>query len=67
MPDETVLSLEKIRRKKRVIGIIAVSLLLAFTVLAFSGAISLIVWVLADLVVAGIANILFRRVERVTL
>ena len=67
MPDETDLSLEKIRRKKRVIGIIAISLLLGFTVLAFSGAISLIVWVLADLVVAGIANVLFRRVERVNL
>ena len=67
MPDETDLSLEKIRRKKRVIGIIAISLLLGFTVLAFLGAISLIVWVLADLVVAGIANVLFRRVERVNL
>ena len=67
MPDETDLSLKKIRRKKRVIGIIAISLLLGFTVLAFLGTISLIVWVLADLSVAGIANVLFRRVERVNL
>lgn len=67
MPAATDLSLEKIRRRKRIIGIIAISLLLGFTVLAFLGVISLIVWVLADLVVAGIANVLFRRVERVNL
>ena len=67
MPVATDLSLEKIRRRKRIIGIIAISLLLGFTVLAFLGVISLIVWVLADLVVAGIANVLFRRVERVNL
>ena len=48
MPAATDLSLEKIRRRKRIIGIIAISLLLGFTVLAFLGVISVIVWVLAD-------------------
>jgi hypothetical protein len=58
---------EKIRRRKRTIGIIAITLLLLFTVLAILQVISFIVWVLADLVVAGIANLLLRRVGRVNL
>jgi hypothetical protein len=58
---------EKIRQRKRTIGIIAIALLLLFTVLALLQVISLIVWVLADLAVASIANLLFRRVGRVNL
>ena len=58
---------EKIRRRKRTIGIIAITLLLLFTVLAILQVISFTVWVLADLVVAGIANLLLRRVGRVNL
>ena len=63
----TNLSPEKLRRRKRTIGIIAIALLLLFTVLALLGVISLIVWVLADLAVALIANLLLRRVGRVNL
>ena len=63
----TELSPEKIRQRKRTIGIIAIALLLLFTVLALLGFISLIVWVLADLAVALIANLLLRRVGRVNL
>ena len=51
-------------KKKRLIGIIAIALLLIFTVLGFLGYFSWFVWVIADLVVAGIANLLLRRVGR---
>jgi nitrate reductase NapE component len=67
MPAATNSSPEKIRRRKRTIGIIAIALLLLFTILAFLNVISFIVWVFADLVVAAIANLLLRRVERVNL
>ena len=67
MAPKTDVNPEKIRRRKRTIGIIAITLLLLFTVLALLQVISFIVWVLADLVVAGIANLLLRRVGRVNL
>ncbi len=67
MPARPDASPQIIRRKKRIIGIIAIALLLLFTVLAFLRVISFIVWVLADLVVAGIANLLLRRVGRANL
>jgi cell division septal protein FtsQ len=60
-------SSEKTRNKKRAIGAIAIMLLLFFTVLAFLGYIPFIIWIVADLVVAGIANLLLRRVGRVIL
>jgi hypothetical protein len=53
---------ERIIRRKRIVGAVAIALLLLFTVLAVLGYISFIVWVLADLVVAGIANLLFRKI-----
>ncbi len=60
-------SSDKTRNKKRAIGAIAIVLLLLFTVLAFLGYIPFLVWIIADLVVAGIANLLLRRVGRVNL
>ena len=60
-------SSDKTRNKKRAIGAIAIGLLLLFTVLAFLGYIPFLIWIIADLVVAGIANLLLRRVGRVTL
>lgn len=63
----TDLSSEKIRQRKRTIGIIAIALLVLFTVLALLGVISALVWILADVVVAVIANLLFKRVGRVNL
>ena len=62
MPAKTDFNSDKIRQRKRAIGIVAVVLLLVITVLAILLHISFIVWVLADLVVAGIANLLLRRV-----
>ena len=64
MPARVSLNPEKIRNQKRVIGVIAIALLLLFTVIAFLGWISFLVWVLADLVVAAVANLLLRRVGR---
>jgi nitrate reductase NapE component len=64
MPTRVPFNPEKIRNQKRAIGVIAIALLLLFTVIAFLGWISFIVWVLADLVVAAVANLLLRRVGR---
>jgi hypothetical protein len=58
---------ESVRNKKRAVGAVAIAFLLFFTVLAILGYIDFIVWVLADLVVAGIANLLLRRIGRVPL
>jgi hypothetical protein len=65
MPAKTIFNPQKIRRRKRTVGIIAIVLLLLFTLFYFLGDISFIVWVLADLVVAAIANLLFRKVGRI--
>jgi hypothetical protein len=54
------------RRKKRVVGAVAVALLLMFTVLAFIRIFSLIEWLLADAVVALVANLILRRIGRQT-
>jgi hypothetical protein len=64
LPPKVPFDPEKIRNKKRTIGAIAVTLLLIFTALFLLGYISSIVWVLADLFVAAIANVLLRRVGR---
>ncbi len=67
MPKSQNYSPDTVRQKKRIVGVIAIALLLLFTVLAILGYLSFIVWVLLDLVVAGIANLLFRRIGRVPL
>ena len=54
-------------KKKRMVGIVAIALLLCFTALAILRYIDFLVWVIADLVVAGIANLLLRRIGRVPL
>jgi hypothetical protein len=53
-----------VRQKKRIIGVVAVVLLLLFTVLAFLGYLPFLLWIALDLVVAGLANLLLRRVDR---
>jgi hypothetical protein len=58
---------ERVQKQKRVIGAVAVTLLLVVTVLALVFRINFIVWVLVDLAIAGIANLLLRRVGRVPL
>jgi hypothetical protein len=67
MAPKTNVNLEKIRQRKRTIGVIAITLLLTITVLAIFLHISFLVWVVADLAVAAVANWLLRRVGRMPL
>lgn len=67
MAPKTNVNLEKIRQRKRTIGVIAIILLLIITVLAIFLHISFLVWVVADLAVAAVANLLLRRVGRMPL
>ncbi|MCW3995731.1 MAG: hypothetical protein NWE98_06245 [Candidatus Bathyarchaeota archaeon] len=60
-------AVNKTRKRKQLIGAISVALLLAFTILAILGLISFVVWVVADLIVAAVANLLLRRLGRATL
>jgi hypothetical protein len=66
MPIKKNSNSEKIRQRKQVIGIVSVAMLLLFTILAILQMISFIIWIFADLVVAAIANLLLKRVGRVT-
>ncbi len=61
---ESEYSSQRTRNKKRAVGAVAIVLLLVFTVLALLGYMPFIVWIIADLIVAGIANLLFRRIGR---
>ncbi len=63
-PPKTVYNPDKIRQKKRSIGIVAVVLLVVFTVLAIAQVMTFLEWLLGDLVVAGVANLLFRRIGK---
>ena len=52
----------EIRRKKRIVGIVAIALLILFTILSIVGIISGTLWIIADLIVAVIANLIFRKI-----
>jgi hypothetical protein len=67
MAPKTNINLEKIRQRKRAIGVVAIALLLTITVLAIFLHISFLVWVVADLAVAAVANLLLRRVGQMPL
>jgi hypothetical protein len=67
MPKKPIYDAEKVRKQKRLIGIVAVALLLIVTVIAIAARLNFIVRVLIDLVIAGVANLLLRRVGRVPL
>jgi hypothetical protein len=67
MPAKKSLNPEKINQRKRTIGVIAITLLLVITGLAILMHISFLVWVVADLVVAAVANLLLRRVGKTQL
>ena len=55
---------DAVRRKKNAVGIFAIVLLLLFTVLAFAGIINFLVWIVADLAVALVANVVLRRIGK---
>ncbi|MCL2476954.1 hypothetical protein [Candidatus Bathycorpusculum sp.] len=48
-------------QRKRIIGIIAVALIVIVTIFAILGYLTFIEWILADVVIAAIANILLRK------
>jgi hypothetical protein len=55
---------DSVRKTKNTVGIIAIVLLMLFTVLALIGVISSTVWIIADLIVAVVANVIFRVIGR---
>jgi hypothetical protein len=55
---------EKVARTKRLIGAVAIVLLLLFTVLSFLGYLPFLLWIALALAVWGLANLLLRRVGR---
>ena len=67
MPEKKTVNLEKINQRKRTIGIIAITLLLVITGLAILLHVSFLIWVVADLIVAAVANLLLRQVGRTPL
>jgi quinol-cytochrome oxidoreductase complex cytochrome b subunit len=49
---------------KRVVGLIAIALILVFTILAILRFLSPVEWIVAEIIVALIANIIFRTVDK---
>jgi len=52
------------QRKKRIVGMVAISLLLLFTVLGVIGFMSVLEWIIADLIVAVVANLILKSIGR---
>ena len=53
------------RKKARAaVGVFAIALLLLFTVLTMVGVLSAIEWIIADLIVALVANMIFRGLKK---
>ncbi len=52
------------QRKKRIVGIAAIALLLLFTILAIIRVLSVLEWIIADLIVAAVANLIFKSIEK---
>jgi hypothetical protein len=59
-------SLKPVKRggSKRVVGLVAIVLVVVFTILATLRILSFIEWILAEIMVALIANIIFRTVNK---
>jgi hypothetical protein len=55
-----------VRKTKVIVGAVAIAFLLLFTVFAFVGVFSFVEWLVADVVVALVANLVLRRVGRRT-
>jgi di/tricarboxylate transporter len=56
----------EVRRKKRIVGLVAIVLLVVFLILSFPPlrVFNLIEWLTAALLVALVANFIFRRLDR---
>jgi hypothetical protein len=66
MPESEYAS-QQIRNKKRIIGAISIVLITIFFILAFLGYIPFLVMLIADVIVWGIANLILRRMGRITI
>jgi hypothetical protein len=53
-----------IRSKKRIVGVVAIALLLFLTFLAILGFLSVVEWVIADLIVAVAANLILKNIGK---
>ncbi|MCL2691650.1 MAG: hypothetical protein FWE56_05290 [Candidatus Bathyarchaeota archaeon] len=58
---------EKAQKQKRVIGAVAITLMLIVAVLVMIFRLSFYVWILLDLVIFGVASLLLRRAGKVPL
>jgi hypothetical protein len=54
----------QIRKKKQTVGVVAIVLLMVFTILALTGVITSFEWLIADLIVAVIANIILKSIGK---
>jgi len=52
------------QRKKRIVGIAAIALLLLLTVMALVRVLSVVEWIIADLIVAVVANLILKAIWR---
>lgn len=52
------------RQIRRLVGGIAVGLLIVFTILSFLLIINLLEWIIGDVLVVVVANLIFRRLRR---
>ena len=53
-----------IRKKKNIVGIVAIAFLLLFTALAIARVLSFVEWIIADLVVAVVANLILKTIGK---
>jgi hypothetical protein len=58
---------EKVQKQKKIIGIVSITLILIVTVLAIIFRMNVIVWILLDLAIFAVANLLLRRVGKTPL
>ena len=49
---------------KTIVGLIAIALIVVVTILAVSGVLSFLEWILAEIMIALIANIIFRVIDK---
>lgn len=56
--------LGSIQRKKKVVGLVAIALLLFFTFLSVLGFLSVVEWIIADLIVAVAANLILKNISK---
>lgn len=53
-----------IRKKKNIVGVVAIVLLLFFTALAIARVLTFVEWIIADLVVAVVANLILKTIGK---